>query len=155
MQHDDDTCAIRSQGREGTVIALEGDEAVVQLDADPACAKGPGCAHCAVFQSGPVTIRIPRRDLRNGDTIRISSPTYAGPVSILVVFVLPIVLGAVGLLAGSLLEPSLRLEGFGAILGGVAGLGIAIVIALLTNRRLSDVTTYQVQRSGRKPEAPA
>ncbi len=143
-----------SEGREGTVIALEGDKAVVQLQADPACGKGLGCAHCAVFQAGPVTIRIPRRDLRKGDVIRISAPTYAGWLSICVIFVLPIVLGAVGLFVGSLLEPSLRLEGFGAILGGVVGLGIAIAIAVLTNRRLSDVSTYEVKRAERPPQGP-
>jgi hypothetical protein len=138
-------CAVKTDGRLGKVVAVEGERAVVEFRADAACGRGLGCVGCSLFRADSFTARLPRGDLQEGDTVRVTVPTGASYLSILLVFVLPILLAVVGFVGGSLLEPQ-AIEGWGGILGGLGGLVLAVTVAVLANRRLGGISRLHVER---------
>jgi len=130
----------------GTVISIEGDKAVVQLRAHRSCASVFGCACCSNMRPEATTVRVERGDLEEGDTVQVSVPAYAGYVSTFPLFVLPMILTIAGLPVGGWLEGGGSAHGMPTIIGGVLGFLLAVLIAVVVNRALSDARNYEVQR---------
>ena len=130
----------------GTVIEIDGQEAIVELKGNACNPSSFACSCCPSFRPEPVKLRVERSGLEQGDTVRVFVPAYTGYLSTLVVFVLPLVLTIVGLLLGSGLEPSEGAHGTSTVVGGIAGFLLAVAVALLVNRWLTGTGHYDVQQ---------
>jgi positive regulator of sigma E activity len=140
-------CAVKSEGREGIVVALEGEEATVLLQRDAACGQGTACAHCALFRPESHTIRVPRDGLKQGDAVRIHVPPGSVYLTVVVLFLLPMLLAVVGFFVGA------RLGGGDSDLAGAAGAAVGLLVALglatAVNRRLARAGGCVVERIDR------
>jgi positive regulator of sigma E activity len=104
------------------------------------------CACCGVASTGARTIEVPRGDLEEGERVCVSVPLYAGYLSTLVVFVLPIVLALAGGVVGWVLEGRTTAHDLSIIVGGLCGFAVAVAVAALVNRRLSSEANLEVHR---------
>ena len=130
----------------GTVVGIEGALAVVQVKAGRSCSSGLSCACCSSFRPEPLTIRVARDGLEQGDTVGVLIPAYAGAVGTFVVFILPIMLAVVGFVVGGRFESGTGAHGMPTIVGGVVGFLLAAGVAAVVNRRLSRPDNYEVRR---------
>ena len=130
----------------GSVVAVEGDRAVVQLKPSEACTTGFGCPCCASLRPEPRRIRVRRGELEEGDVVSVSVPAYVGYVGTLVVFVLPAVGFIAGAMVGWAFEGGSQAHGMPIIVGGVCGLAVAIGLATLVERKFADAASYEVRR---------
>jgi positive regulator of sigma E activity len=121
----------------GTVVEVEGDRAVVELETTESCGSSAACGCCAALQSGRRRLQVEKNDLEAGDTVEVTMPAASGYLSILVVFGLPLALFVVGMVIGARFEPPGGANDMATIIGGVAGLALAVVVAVFVNRRLS------------------
>ena len=127
---------MRYREETGTVTELDGDKAAIRLDADAGARCGFCCA-CSMAASGARTLKVNAKGLAPGDRVMIRIPRYSGYVSMLLLFVLPLGLFVVGMSLGMMLEPEGAGHGFSPIVGALLGLGVALLIAWLAERRLS------------------
>jgi positive regulator of sigma E activity len=121
----------------GTVVEVEGDRAVVELETNESCGTGAACGCCAALQTGRRRLQVERDGLEAGDSVEVTMPASSGYLSALVVFGLPMLLFVVGMLVGQQFVPPGGPNGMAPIVGGVAGLAVALVVAALVNRALS------------------
>jgi positive regulator of sigma E activity len=140
-------CAVKTDGREGTVIATEEEYATVLLEADAGCGQGVGCAHCSLFRPESHTVQVRRGDLQEGDRVRLLVSGSTVYRSIVMLFALPMALAVVGYFVGA------RIAGgnsdLGGVVGCVVGFVVAIAAALTVNRRLAGTGDLEVERIGR------
>ena len=139
---------MKAQEHRGKVIEVEGGNAVVQLEADEQCGFHLKCACCGWSAREPRLIRVSRDDLAPGDAVRVLIPAYAGYLSVLLVFVLPVTLFVAGLLVGGRFEDGSGAHGMPTVVGGVAGFALAVLVAAFVNRRLMGAGSFQVVRLG-------
>ncbi len=147
MPGDVGSCSVKTDGREGTVVSVEGGRATVMLVADGACGKEMSCAHCALFKPEAHSIDVPADGLQPGERVRIRVPAADVYRSILTLLLLPMALTLAGLLIG------LSYGGWAAPDGAVAGLVIAYAFAMFVNRRLARRGALRVERLS--PRGPA
>jgi len=121
----------------GTVVEVEGDRAMVELETNESCGSSAACGCCSAMQSGRRRLQVERNGLQAGDSVEVTMPAASGYLSALVVFGLPLVLFLVGILVGGQFEPAGGANDMATIIGGVAGLALAAVIAMIVNRALS------------------
>jgi len=121
----------------GTVVEVEGDRAVIELETNESCGSSASCGCCSALQSGRRRLRVERNGLEAGDDVEVTMPAASGYLSALVVFGLPLVLFVVGMLIGGQFEPAGGANDMATIIGGVCGLAVAVVIAIFVNRALS------------------
>ncbi len=136
---------MRRKEIQGKVVEIEGDKAVVQLEEHEACPGSFSCACCAGASREPRKLRVEASGLKEGDTVRVSIPAYAGYLGTVVIFLLPVALFVAGMLVGGLLEGGEGANGMGPIIGGICGFGLALLIALGVNRLLNRATLYEVR----------
>ena len=120
----------------GTVVALEGDQAVVELRSGESCEAGPlvgrlGACGCCAGARPERRLRVERAGLEAGDTVRVSVPAYAGYVRAAAVYGLPLAGFVAGLIVGGRFEPPGGANGTATIVGGLAGLAVAGAAAVL------------------------
>lgn len=120
----------------GTVVAVEGDRAVVELEAGADCGAAASCGCCAGQRSAR-RLQVERAGLQTGDTVEVSVPAYAGRLRALLVYGLPPAGLVAGLIVGGRYEPAGGANDMGTITGGLAGLLVAGAAALLAGRLLS------------------
>jgi positive regulator of sigma E activity len=142
-------CAVRTDGREGTVVSTDDQQAAILIEADAACGRGVGCSHCSLFKPESHTIQVPCGDLAEGDRVRLVVSPGSAYRSIVLLFGLPMGLAVVGYFVGARLAGTAR--DVGGFLGCVGGFALAIVIALVVNRRLAGVSDLVIERIGRPP----
>ena len=128
----------------GTVVEVGEGTALIELKDEPGC--GLRCACSCSLRSGSRTVRVARGDLEQGDTVRLFVPAWAGYLSIVIVFVLPIALFVAGGMVGAAFESGSGAHGTPTIVGAVAGFGLSILAAVLVNRWLTRVGSPEVQR---------
>lgn len=120
----------------GTVVEVEGRRAVVEVETNEQCGQGASCGCCAALQQGRRRLQVESNGLEAGDRVEISMPAYSGYLSALVVFGLPLVLFVVGMLIGGRFEPTGGANDMATIIGGVIGLAVAVLVAVLVNRAM-------------------
>jgi positive regulator of sigma E activity len=130
---------------EGTVVEVEGDRAVVQLEEHESCGGTFSCACCAGASQEPRKLHVTAEGLSVGDTVQVSIPAYAGYIGTLVVFLLPVGLFVAGMLIGGAVEGGEGANGMGPIIGGICGFALAVLIAMGVNRLLNRATVYEVR----------
>lgn len=86
-----------------------------------------------------------RGDLAEGDTVHVAIPGYLGYLSILLVFVLPVVFFVAGILVGGQLEGGTAAHGMTTVMGGVCGFALAVLVAMLANRKLGRAGNFEVR----------
>ncbi len=121
----------------GTVVEVDGDRAMVELETNESCGNSASCGCCSAMQSGRRRLQVERNDLQEGDSVEVTMPAASGYLSALVVFGLPLVLFLVGIVIGGRFEPAGGANDMATIIGGVSGLAVAAVIAMVVNRALS------------------
>lgn len=115
----------------GTVLTVGAEKATIRLDHKRKdCA---GCCACSAFGTAAYTIEVARGELQEGERVRVRIPRVNEYVSMLLVFILPLVLFMGGIAAGRLFEPDERIGG-ASVSGGVVGLVVAFAIAWTVNR---------------------
>jgi positive regulator of sigma E activity len=130
----------------GTVVRIQGADALVELKPSERCGASFRCACCSSVRPEPRTLKVGRSDLEQGDVVCVSIPAYAGYVSTLAVFVLPIVLMIGGAIVGWLVEGKTASHDLPIIIGGVCGFALAVVVAAFINRRMTTPGGLQVRR---------
>jgi len=120
----------------GTVAELRQGKAIVRLDADAETKCGSCCA-CSIGASGVRTLVVDKNALSVGDRVRVRIPRLSGYVSMLLLFVLPLALFVAGMSLGMMFEPEGGGHGLSPIVGGLLGLGVALLIAWIAERRTS------------------
>ncbi len=145
---------MKTQEHKGEVIGVEGGEAIVRLEANESCGSYLTCACCAWSAREPRVIRVPHGDLAQGDAVRVFIPTYAGYLSVLLVFVLPVVLFVAGLIVGGQFEDGSGAHGMPTVIGGLFGFALAVLLAVLANRRLMAAGSVEVVRTGPEDSSP-
>jgi positive regulator of sigma E activity len=131
----------------GTVTEVTEDKAVVELrDTDRCCGMGLRCACCASVQSERRRIRVPRGDLERGDMVCVSIPARAAYVGMFVVFVLPVLLFVLGAGIGWLVRGRAAGNDIPIIIGGLCGFVLAVIVAVLVNRKMASTQDIQVRR---------
>ena len=133
----------------GTVTELREKKAVIRLDADAGTKCGFCCA-CSIAASGVRTLAVDRNDLSVGNRVRVHVPRLSGYVSILLLFVLPLALFVAGMSLGMMFEPEGAGHGLSPIVGGLLGLGVALLIAWIAERGASR-RAIQVQPMAENP----
>jgi positive regulator of sigma E activity len=140
MRQHPDGCAVNTDGREGTVVATDGEHATIMVEADAACGQGANCAHCSLFRPDAHTIQVRRGGLEEGDRVRLVVSARSAYRSIALIFLVPMALAIAGLLVGSGVAGD-----FGGLVGGVGGFTLAVIIALQVNRRLAGASDLEVE----------
>jgi positive regulator of sigma E activity len=130
----------------GSVVAVEGDRAVVQLKPSEDCKPGLGCACCASVSPEPRRLRVRRGELEEGDVVSVSVPAYLGYVGTAAAFGLPAVCFIAGALIGAGFEAGSEAHGMPIIVGAVCGLLAGFGLAMLVERRIADSSAYEVRR---------
>jgi positive regulator of sigma E activity len=130
----------------GTVVDVDDQSAHVELEAGAACPSPLHCSCCGVGQTGPRRLRVPRGGLEQGDRVSVTLPVYAGYVSALVVFALPVVLFLVGAGVGWFLAGQEGGSDAPVVVGGLCGFGLAVVVAVVVNRHMGAGRVLQVRR---------
>lgn len=120
----------------GTVVAIEGDRAVVELETGAKCGTAASCGCCAGLRSGR-RLQVERAGLEAGDTVEVSMPAYAGRLRAMAVYGLPLAGFVAGLIVGGRYEPAGGANDTATIIGGLAGLLVGGAAALLAGRLLS------------------
>jgi positive regulator of sigma E activity len=121
----------------GTVVEVEDERAVVELEEGERCGSSVTCGCCNALQGGRRRLQVDRNGLKAGDNVQVMVPAVSGYVSVLVVFVLPMVLFIAGILIGQQFEPPGGANGLATIVGGLAGVGVAVLVAMAVNRLLT------------------
>lgn len=121
----------------GTVVEVDGDRALVELETNESCGSGAACGCCSAMQSGRRRLHVERSDLQAGDSVEVTMPAASAYLSALTVFGLPLVLFLAGILIGQMFALPDGSIGMAPIIGGVAGLAAAALIAMGVNRALS------------------
>jgi len=119
----------------GTVVSVTERKATIRLDHRRTDACGSCCA-CSVLASGDAVVEVDRGDLNPGDRVHVRIPQVNAYLSMLLLFGLPLVLFMAGIWAGQALEGAERIGNL-SIVGGVAGLAVALFVAWLVNRALT------------------
>jgi hypothetical protein len=130
----------------GSVVAIEGDRAVVQLKPSEDCKPGLGCACCASVSPEPRRLRVQRGELEEGDVVSVLVPAYLGYVSTVAAFGLPAVGFIAGALIGAAVEGHSEAHGMAIIVGAVGGLLAGVGIAMLVEHRFINNAAYEVRR---------
>ena len=130
----------------GSVVAVEGDKAVVQLKPSGDCKPGFGCACCASVRPEARRLRVRRGELEEGDLVSVSVPAYLGYLGTLAAFVLPAFGFIACALIGWAIEGQQEAHGMPIIVGGVCGLLAGVGLAMLVERKLTDSAAYEVRR---------
>lgn len=134
----------------GTVKRVEKGKAFVRIDraAQKSCG---GCCACASAGSGEFELRVPDNGYHAGQKLTLRIPVTSKYLSLLLLFVVPMVAFA----AGAILGANLKLEGIdesaGAVLGAFGGFAVAFVIAFLANSYLASRHPILVEPA--EPEA--
>lgn len=128
--------------QQGKVVAIEGDQLLVQIGARSgcqACDAGKGCG-AGVFgrllRNRPVTVTMPLTPGASpGDPVRVGIPEQAYLYLVLRLYALPLIAGLSGAVAGYALCNALEVEhglnDMGTLLAGL----MAACLAVLWNRR--------------------
>ena len=128
----------------GAVVRLEQDKAIVEAVPDQ-CASGLSCG-CGTCSGGPKQFRVPRGDLSVGDHVHIRMPAFLSWAGTFFIFVLPLILFCAGIIVGNSIEvEGIRPDALSLGLG-FAGIGVAIVAAVLVDRWLKRRFPPQVER---------
>lgn len=131
----------------GTVIEVESGRAVVELEAGAQCGTSASCSCCGAMQGGRRRLEVDNNGLKAGDNVQVTVPTVSGYVSMLVIFVMPMAFFIGGILIGQRFEPTPGATGMTTIVGGLVGLGVAVLIAMGINRLLTGGrSSIQVRR---------
>lgn len=120
---------------EGTVVSVEGGRATVRLDRKVTESCGTCCA-CSAHQNGKKTIEVDANDLEDGDRVRARIPRVNPYLSMFLVFGLPLALFMTGIMVGQRVQGGERL-GTASAIGGIVGLMVAMLFALLMNHLLT------------------
>jgi hypothetical protein len=130
----------------GSVVGISGDKAVIQLGTPEGChAPGLRCACCGFVEPEPRKVRVPRGDLREGDEVTVTMPAYSTYLSTFLVFGLPIILFVLGATVGWLIDGRAAADDVPIIAGGVGGLVVAVLVAVMANRRLTSASRFEVR----------
>ena len=126
----------------GTVVAIEGDKAVVELQSGQACDTGPlggrlAACGCCAGERPERRLYVERAGLEAGDAVQVSTPAYAGYVLALAAYGLPLAGFVAGLIVGGQFEPAGGANDTATIAGGLAGLAVAGAAAVLVVRLLN------------------
>jgi len=134
---------VRTETHIGLVIDVSATLAEVSVR------KGGGakrdCKACGCCSGGPISVRkfyVDRGTLREGDHVRLTVPTCSGYTSMLLMFVLPMALFILGVAMGAALGAGNNLS---MILGGLAGLVLAIIIATAANHHITGRHKIEVE----------
>jgi hypothetical protein len=142
---------MRTVDRTGTVVEVLKDHATVEISREDCCTDRLSCSCCSAA-ARPERLRVEPDGLTVGDTVVVSTPAYLGYVSVLVVFVLPLVLAVLGGWVGAVIEGDSVAHDMPIIIGGVVGIASWLPVALLINRRLSQPGNRHVRKlSGAEP----
>jgi len=130
----------------GTVVRVDGGKATIEVRAAEQCFTfAYRCACCDPKAPETKKIRVPRGELKAGDVVCVSIPAYRSYLSTLVVLGLPAALFAAGATVGWLLEERAGAHDLGVIMGGLCGFAVAVVVAVLVNRKLYDSAKFDVR----------
>lgn len=130
----------------GTVVAIDGAKALVQLKPDESCGAGFRCACCVSVRSQGRQMEVDGAGLEEGDFVCISVPVYTAYLSTLVIFVLPIVLLIAGGAVGWLVEGRTVAHDMSIIIGMACGFTLAVLVAIIVNRRMAAGGGIEVRR---------
>jgi positive regulator of sigma E activity len=89
---------------------------------------------------------VPKGDLQQGDVVSVSIPAYSSYVSTFVIFVLPLLLFMAGAAVGWMAERRTTSDDLPMVLGGLCGFALGVVIAVIVNHMMSNVSKLDVQR---------
>lgn len=137
---------------EGTVVSVTEGTATIRLDqkVKESC---DSCCACAAYQSGESTVDVPAGDLREGERVKARIPRVNPYLSMFLVFALPLALFMTGIAVGQHVQGGERLGGSSAI-GGILGLIVAVLIALLMNHLLTSGAHPSARKLEKSDDTP-
>lgn len=131
----------------GTVVHVDGGKALIQLKPSDQCGNiGFRCACCASVQPEARKVRVERGDLEEGDVVCVSIPAPSGYMSALILFVLPMALFVLGAVIGWIAKGKAPGDDMPVIIGGICGFALAVLVAVIVNRRASNAQNLEVRR---------
>jgi len=141
---------VRTETHVGLVVDVSATVAEVSVRTGPS--DGSDCATCGVTRGccsgGPTGARkfyVDRGTLGEGDHVRLTVPTCSGYTGMLLMFMMPMALFILGAALGAATEPPDAGSGVPTILGGIAGLVLAIIIAAAVNHHITGRHKIQVE----------
>ena len=141
---------MRYATEEGKVVQILRGMAVIRMDCAPS-AECASCCACSLFGGRSRTIEVDRSDLSEGDLVQVRLPRASAYWGILLVFVLPVALFALGAIVGGTLARSAGGADSVSLPGGLLGFVAAVVIAWRVNRRLAarfPIVVHKIESPG-------
>lgn len=136
----------------GTVITAGPVKAEVRLDgSSPQACASCGCSMCSGTGSNVRTMEVESNGLKKGDRVVVKVPQRSGYVSLLIVFVLPMVLFLAGMLGAMQLVESSGVP----VLAGLLGLMGGFCLAGLLDRYAFGGRSVEVHPVGKSSPASA
>ena len=129
----------------GTVVSVTGQKATIRLDHKHPDSCGSGCA-CSALSGDDHSVKVDSGDLQQGDRVMVRIPHVNANISMLLLFVLPMVMFFVGAAVGGAFGETGRV-GMPSLLGGGAGFGLALALAWAVNRKLTRGAAPQARRA--------
>jgi len=129
----------------GTVVSVSDDKATIRLDHKHPDSCGSGCA-CSALSGDDRSVTVDRGELQQGDRVMVRIPHVNANMSMLLLFVLPMVMFFVGAAVGGALSGTERV-GMPSLLGGGVGFGLALALAWAVNRKLTRRAAPEAHRA--------
>jgi len=131
----------------GKVVRIADGKATIEIQTSERCSTfAYRCACCHSLEAEPKKVDVPRGDLQEGEIVSIGIPEYSSYLSTFVILGLPVILFIAGAVAGWFLEGRAGGHDMGIIMGGLCGFVVAVFVAVIVNRKLSDVANSDVRR---------
>jgi len=138
---------MRKVDHAGTVVRVDGGRATIEIKTGERCSTfAYRCACCRSLEQEGKRIRVPRGEWKEGDVVCVSIPVYSSYLGTFVTLGLPLILFIAGAAAGWFIEARAGAHDTGIIMGGLCGFGVAVVVAAVVNRKLSNASGFDVRR---------
>jgi hypothetical protein len=122
----------------------DGGEAEIAIEAEPSESCGSCCA-CSAYTQGDFRLRVPNRGWEVGQKVVVKVPLVPKWVSVVLLVVAPLA----AFVAGALVGPLLPIEGVErsvlSVLGAIAGLILAAIVAIVVNGRITTLHPIEVE----------
>jgi len=127
---------MRTMQHVGVVESVGDGKAELVLNAPPGGEACGSCRACAATAMGGRRLTVERDGLKKGDAVRVTMTVPSAYVSALIVFVVPMAMFIAGMAVAGRFEPA---DGSGLVtlLGGLAGVVLAVAAAMTVNRQFT------------------